>query len=261
MIAIFIHSGIHFCSTDDPSKQNTEYQLACMYKVLLFADVNAPLLGFQADGRDAPEIPDMKNPCSWTGIECTPDDIVIKIRWTRMTAKAFDIDWFPPTTEVVNLNDLRLVNETLNTQRFPISARLYGATGCGLQGSVELRTLPSHLEILSLEDNHFSGTVFLTDLPDTLRGISFTSNLIEVVYVKNKSLPERFDTASFVNRHFKQKVKLICVDGKKVDPRVTTKKAYRPSHEFDSWSASSSSYTTDDSFSLEEIIQPVKVYK
>mmetsp|Transcript_27651 Transcript_27651/g.42936 ORF Transcript_27651/g.42936 Transcript_27651/m.42936 type:complete len:218 (-) Transcript_27651:64-717(-) len=140
------------------------------------------LVGNNADDRWA---------CRWRGVTCDKPVLghALKISWAPgleirepVNLVQFHLQWLPPTLREIEIYNQRTTTKgTFSTRYFPRDARSIYLDNNGHRASLDLATLPVHLEVLSLEHNYLQGPVTLTRLPPTLKVLNLRYNCISVI--------------------------------------------------------------------------------
>ncbi|KNH03881.1 leucine-rich repeat protein [Perkinsela sp. CCAP 1560/4] len=132
----------------------------------------------------------MTDCCQWTGVKCA-DGEVVHIHWDACQRLIISsVCWLPPTVLQLHVAHCPVSSQALITSRLPRALRSCVVMNCRMEGSIELRTLPNHIEVLKLMQNKFSGKIRITQLPSTAVEIDLTWNKIRTVFLWNACLPE-----------------------------------------------------------------------
>ncbi|KNH04486.1 LRR receptor-like serine/threonine-protein kinase [Perkinsela sp. CCAP 1560/4] len=154
--------------------------------------------------------------CFWVGVTCRNGRIV-GIAWNMSNHVSIQsLAWLPPSIERANITG-KWIHTKLETHRLPKNIRHATFSSCGLHGSLELRELPVRLEELHLRRNKFTGEIRLTSLPPRMRIIDLERNKITRAFVSNDRLPGSLEKVDLFNT---KGPRLVCLDGKKADPRI-----------------------------------------
>ena len=204
------------------SDQTFQFQKVCMLNLLGLREGEGMTEALTSMGICNKETK-IDDPCDWNGVRCT-EDLITRIHWRNgFTVEFASIEWLPSAVMVFEIPNAD-VNSELDTRMLPENLTDCDMRNCGLHGAIELRTLPSEMRNLNLMSNRFSGTVTLANLPEHLRRVNLRLNPLKAVIVRNRDLPESLAFAKFY--HHSKRVKIICLDDKKVDKRV-----YLPEYE------------------------------
>ena len=125
------------------------------------------------------------------------------------------LSYLPPTLRKVRFQFLG-GPKRLFTRHLPRMLTFCEMVHCDIFGTVDCTTLPAHLEILNLNCNRISGTVYLNHLPQTVQWIDFTHNPLKKCFVMTANLPRTLQGVHFWKG--KTNVHIKCVDG--ADPRT-----------------------------------------
>ena len=162
--------------------------------------------------------------CRWRGITCT-DGKATSLSLTQNTYSiCLDIHWLPPTLTSVTTQSIAIISR-LYTSRLPRSLTRCVIRYGDLHGSLDLRTLPAKMEVLDLRRNALGKILYVGHMPETMKRIFLAYNLFTKVVVCNVSLPRNLEEIQVMNAL--KKVKLSCVDDKRVDSRVHTSRFTR----------------------------------
>ena len=211
---------VFFISAFDCNMETATMQRTAMTKLISMPEKDVPSNYLtKCNLIQYPEC-DPSEVCLWNGVECI-NGTVFLIRWRGSKQKLVcNLHWVPNTVEELVLTSVG-VDSPLRTRRLPRRLRRCKIYMCDLEGSVELRTLPSRLEDLNLRANGLTGIVNLTELPAALAKVDMSLNGFPKMIVRNTSLPK-----GLLHAYFNQpgkKLKIVELDGKKLDERVHTK--------------------------------------
>ena len=164
---------------------------------------------------------DRADVCAWSGIFCA-DGTVQTIVWSGTEViEAIRIEWIPHSAQKLHFSFI-FVGKAREARSLPREIRYLFLDRCNtLRGAlrhVELRGLPSKMEEVHIKGCGLTGTVFLTELPESMRSISIRDIGLEAVYVANNSLPEGLKAIHVAGTYGEDILK--CVDAPKADSRV-----------------------------------------
>ena len=162
------------------------------------------------------------DPCRWGGVVCQGGHVT-KVEWDRnFKIGEMHIEWLPRDVRSAIIEDQRV--QSLDTRRLPRGLRILHIVDCGLRSKIAFNTLPEKLEDLDLNENYIEGTVYIFDLPKGMRRIDIRWNSIDRLVVHNASLPGCLEFIKV--RQPVQKVKMVEMEGRKLDKRVIREKTF-----------------------------------
>ena len=119
-----------------------------------------------------------KDACEWGPVECK-DDRVTSVNLCGRAferEKQFPFEFIPPYVDCLNLEECKLYG-TMDTSLLPPSmSDAFSLTINALYGPLDFQGFPRKLKYLYLEENKFSGSCILADLPPALLEFTFESN-------------------------------------------------------------------------------------
>ena len=174
--------------------------------------------------------PNTSDPCEWRGVTCTNNEMTSlifvstdSIRNPLDSPWSIDMDWLPSTLQYVHLTHARQLDGWL-AERLP-RALLYFNSSCSLTNGVitkrqiHFRNLPPKMEEMQIFHGWFSGTVWISALPNTMRACVLRTGCIRRVYVESQNLPKSLEM--IVINGIKDRAEVISMDGQ-LDERVST---------------------------------------
>ena len=130
-----------------------------------------------------------------------------------------NLHWMPPLTACVHLDTCELVTD-LRTDRLSRNLRYLCLCQVNMsRASINLRTLPAHMEELHTVRTDLRGTLDMTQLPITMTHMTFGDVWVRDVFVCNASLPASLQSIRV--KSFEKKFKFHLIGGKTCDGRVT----------------------------------------
>ena len=163
-------------------------------------------------------------PCRWRGVVCEGGHVT-KIKWNRNFdfIGEMNIEWLPRHVRAAIIKDQRV--QPLDTRRLPRGLQILHIVDCGLPSKFAFNTLPEKLEDLNLNRNRIEGTMHIFDLPKGMRRIDIRWSKIDCLVVHNASLPVcleiiKVHAKTVTSQHTVQKVKMVEMEGGKLDKRV-----------------------------------------
>ena len=225
MIASAVHIA-SLCSFPLPCAENYETSQNSMQKMMLSkmmglssdtSVATSTLLGYALIAKAS----DYEDVCQWKGVECE-NNAVARIIWNtsvRVYGK-LDVDWIPSTSREVCMCWQNV--QKLKTRLLPRELCILEMDECELCGEVDFEKLPERLQVLSLTQNKIMGTLSLSHLPPRIRTVDVRWNDFDTVLVRNSALPDSLEWVK-VRQPFMVK-KVVCVDAKKMDKRITIAK-------------------------------------
>ena len=157
------------------------------------------------------------NPCRWRGVSCTRGAVTAFRADGAFGLFKLNLHWLPNSTEKIRISHVSICT-CLRTACLPKKLITCRIVSCHLHGSLAIEKLPRSLKLLVLNGNAFTGFVHVQNLPERLIGLYIAGSLIETVYVVNADLPKALKEVHIDRRE--GRLRLICVDGKRVDKRV-----------------------------------------
>ena len=113
----------------------------------------------------------------WQGIQCV-HGFVRKVHFPFSPYGAFNISSLPPTSTSVNLANCEQ-NCAIETRRLPRCLEYLNVNYQQIHGTIDLTTLPCGMVRFLARNNAIRGPIVLTQLPQTLNTIDFSSNKIK----------------------------------------------------------------------------------
>lgn len=126
--------------------------------------------------------------CTYRGVSCVGKD-VHKIRYQQFTHGNFNIHILPSSVETLMIMNCEQ-EYTLDTRSLPRKLKILSLSSNAIYGTIDLTALPEKIEKINLWQNSISGPICLHRLPETLQQLYLHQNAInqEVVFYDN--LPE-----------------------------------------------------------------------
>ena len=175
-------------SIDVKTYQSLQFQARCVHKLLQIRDDEVRYaLTSRMLLRSTTILEDV---CTWAGIRCA-GGFVHEIAWGTYFCmhKSYNLNWFPPTTRKVHIDDKSLVFTELHPEFLPRAIETFAMNRCCLIGWLDLRHLPKRMASLFLRGNCFAGHVDLTALPKSIRCIDLVNNSFGDAIVIKAALP------------------------------------------------------------------------
>ena len=191
--------------------------------------------------------------CWWRGIQCTDGKVTTLVLNQSRFPIELDVDWLPPTLTKVKVRHIGM-GQVFHTRRLPRGLTKCVIQAAHLRGSLDLQALPEKIEILDLAHNSMYGVLYVVEMPQTVKRICLTNNVIQKVFVNNACLPKCLGEIQVTST--RKPVKIRSIGDGKVDARVHSSKFtiassssdssdYSESESFDS--STSSSYSSSGS--------------
>ena len=183
------------------------------------------------------------DPCSWRGIDCVDGKVhtFIFVQTHEMVegGKAgfvrepvlwtLDMRWLPSTLRQIHCDRVQLYHGWQPSQ-LPRDLRYLCLLGCFLpvdgpvpEGRyIDLSKLPEKMEALIIPGGWWSGPLVVKGLPSTMRLCHIANQELRKAYFDNTKLPASlkfFYVSAVMSKH----VKIMEVNGQKLDSRITTK--------------------------------------
>ena len=161
----------------DPSLGRLDYDSLpdqALMEILIAGSRNPKKAGFQdANGN-------FKDVCEWNGVTCV-DDRVTEITFcsVKFERAQFPFDYVPPLVEVLSITgcdlfgNLNLSVLPQNLEKLEVSSHSVCRPLCG---SLDFMAFPRKLTHIAIDENSFSGSCALADLPDSVITFNAASN-------------------------------------------------------------------------------------
>ena len=182
------------------------------------------------------------NCCAWNNVGCA-NGTVFKVyipasaRRSRIgSLTVVDLGWMPPTVQYAAICYVSAVNGWA-TARLPREMRLLSLHQVenfpwngAPENTIDLRTLPAHMEELFVVGGWYSGAVYVDSLPASMRLIQITNAAVHTALIHFEALSQGFEglcvsnTASMGTQKKKEMPRIRGTGRKQADPRVMTAK-------------------------------------
>ena len=118
-----------------------------------------------------------KDIIDWLGISCTEGRVTeIHIYHSHFNEVQFPFEFIPPLVTWFTFTNSNL-HGTINPKSLPSHLTLFQVSLNNLTGSILLKDFPRGLKTLEAIKNQLSGSLILSDLPDALIGFDVSENL------------------------------------------------------------------------------------
>ena len=191
-------------------------QTACMLRT--FGTEDPPSPAFQTFMLPA-HTGSFADVCSWRGVSCAIGEVKALAAVDSPGVPLLAIEWLPASTAVVHLRGIRLTAK-FSTRMLPKGLQYLSMCYCHANGGpisgFDLQALPRKLTELHISRS-VSGSIYIADLPPTLRLMSFLYNHIKTFYIASDGLPQGLTGAYILNKVCP--TKLESADGGPIDDR------------------------------------------
>ena len=180
--------------------------------------------------------------CDWHNVGCV-NGIVFKVHIAASDYRAqigkptvVDLGWMPPTVQYAAICYVRAANGWATAwlpreMRFLSLQQVENFPWNGApENTIDLRTLPAHMEELFVVGGWYNGAVYVDSLPASVRLIQITNAAVNTALIHFEALPQGFEglclsnTESMGTQKKKERPRIRGTGREQADPRVMTAK-------------------------------------